>query len=443
MIRRVVIASTVGTALEWYDFMLYGTAAALVFGKVFFPGGDPLVATLASLGTFAVGFFARPLGGILFGHLGDRYGRRLVLVATLCLMAVASTLIGLIPDFATIGVAAPATLVVLRILQGLGAGAEYAGGALMAAEHAPPGRRGLFAAIPPTGNALGVILAAAVLTPFTLLPEDQFLAWGWRVPFLVSILILPIGLYIRMKVAETPAFAATAQRGHREAYPVVGVVRRAPRPLLLCFLVSAGPNVATYVPSVYALSYIENNLALAAGVATLGLLIANTVKLATLPLAGALSDRFGRKQVFTAGALLCAASAFPFFWLLDTGQVIMVWFAMTLVLTFANDLMLGSQAAMLPEQFDTEVRYTGVAVSREFAAALIGGTLPFAAVALTASVGSTWPVSLLMIGLCLVSVAGVVGLRDERGRSFLPDDGGDQRAVGRPAAPAPDMPSPL
>lgn len=419
MIRRAVSASTVGTALEWYDFMLYGTAAALVFGRVFFPDNDPVVGTLASLGTFAVGFFARPVGGLLFGHFGDKYGRRLVLMITLILMAVSSTLIGLIPSYGTIGVAAPALLVLMRILQGLGAGAEYAGASLMAAEHAPPERRGFYAAIPPTGNALGVILAAMVFTPFTWLPEEAFLTWGWRVPFLVSLLILPVGLYIRFKVEETPAFTENVEKEEKAAAPVLTVIRTAPGSLLAGFFLSVGPNVATYIPSVYALTYITDSVGMAASVGTIGLLIANVIKLATLPLSGLLSDKVGRKPVFVAGAVLCAVSAFPMFWLLDTANVVAVWFAMVLVLTFANDLMLGSQAVMLAEQFETKVRYTGVAFCREIAAALAGGTLPFMAAFLNDRTHGTWSISALMIVMCVIAIAGALATKDRRDVSFV------------------------
>lgn len=419
MIRRAVSASTVGTALEWYDFMLYGTAAALVFGRVFFPDNDPVVGTLASLGTFAVGFFARPVGGLLFGHFGDKYGRRVVLMITLILMAVSSTMIGLIPSYGSIGVAAPALLVTMRILQGLGAGAEYAGASLMAAEHAPPERRGFFAAIPPTGNALGVILAALVFTPFTWLPEDDFLTWGWRIPFLVSLLILPVGLYIRFRVEETPAFTENVEKEEKAAAPVIAVVKTAPRSLLAGFLLSVGPNVATYIPSVYALTYITDNVGMAAAVGTIGLLIANVIKLGTLPFSGWLSDRFGRKPIFIAGAMLCAAAAFPMFWLLDTANVLAVWFAMVLVLTFANDLMLGSQAAMLAEQFETKVRYTGVAFCREMSAALAGGTLPFMAAFLNDRTHGTWAISVLMIVMCLIAIGGALATKDRRHISFV------------------------
>lgn len=420
MLRRVVSASTVGTALEWYDFMLYGTASALVFGKVFFPGDDPALGILASLATFAVGFFARPVGGLLFGHFGDRYGRRMVLMVTLILMSVSSTLIGVVPSFATIGIAAPVMLVVLRILQGLGAGAEYAGGSLMAAEHAPPGRRGLFSAIPPMGNALGVILAALVFTPFTWLPEEAFVTWGWRVPFLVSILILPVGIYIRLRVDESPAFEENvAKTSDRQSAPLLTVFRTAPKSLASGFCLSVGPNVATYVPSVYLLTYITENVGMAAAIGTIGLMIANTIKIVTLPLSGHLSDLFGRKQVFIAGAVLCGASAFPMFWLLDTGNMYAVWFAMVLVLTFANDLMLGSQAALLAEQFETKVRYTGIAFCREMSAALAGGTLPFVAALLTSRTDGTWAISTLMVIMAAIAVIGASQTEDRRDMSFL------------------------
>lgn len=418
MIRRVVSASTIGTALEWYDFMLFGTAAALVFNRVIFHAADPVAGTLASFATFAVGFLARPLGGLIFGHLGDRLGRRLVLIVTLSMMAISSTIIGLIPSYEAIGIGAPLLLVILRIVQGLGAGAEYAGGSLMAAEHAPANRRGLYAAIPPTGNAIGVILAALVFTPFTWLPDDQFLSWGWRIPFLLSIVLLPIGIYIRRRVDETPSFKNVVKESAPERVPVVTLLKTHPKQVILSILASVGPNVATYVPSVYALTYITDDVGMATWIATIGVMIANVVKLVTLPAAGALSDRFGRKRVFISGAVLCALLSFPFFWLLDTGIVVVVWLAMILLLTFSNDLMLGSQATLLAEQFNSRVRFSGVALSREVSAALSGGTLPFIAAALASVTHGTWAISLVMLGMSLVSILGAVFLT-ERSRMQL------------------------
>lgn len=420
MIRRVAFASAIGTALEWYDFLLYGTASAIVFGRVFFPGSDPATGTLESLATFAVGFFARPFGGLLFSHIGDKHGRRIVLMLTLIVMGAASTLVGLIPSFDAIGVLAPILLVALRILQGLGAGAEYAGGSLMAAEHAPRKRRGFFSAIPQAGNAVGAILGSLVFTPFTLLPEESFLAWGWRVPFLLSIVIVPIGLYIRFRVNESPAFTVHVEtKKERTRAPILTVLRTAPRAVVLGLLVSIGPNVATYVPSVYILSYITDNLGLAASIATGALIIANAIKLVTLPLSGYLSDLFGRRNVFCAGALLTMLAAFPMFWLLDTKNVLAVWFAVVLVLTFGLDLMLGSQGAMLAEMFDTNVRYTGMAFCREIAAAAVGGTLPFVAAWLNGLTSGTWTISVLMIVLCLVAGAGACGTKDRRDMPFV------------------------
>lgn len=416
MVHRVVSASTIGTALEWYDFMLFGTASALVLNKVVFDPSDPTAGTLASFATFAVGFFARPIGGLVFGHLGDRFGRRLVLMITLTMMAVSSTLIGLIPSYESIGIWAAVLLVVLRIVQGLGAGAEYAGGSLMAAEHAPTNRRGLFAAIPPTGNAMGVILATVVFTPFTWLPEEAFHSWGWRVPFLLSIALLPVGLYVRRRVDETPAFKKVATDDARERVPFVALMRTHPKQVVLSILASVGPNVATYVPSVYALTYITDDVGQAAWIGTIGVLLANVVKLATLPLSGYLSDLLGRRTVFISGAVLCALMSFPFFWMLDTGIAVVIWLALLILLTLSNDLMLGAQATLLAEQFNSKVRFTGVAFSREVSAALSGGTLPFLAAALTGATEGTWAISLVMLGMSVVSVAAAAFMTEGSGR---------------------------
>jgi MFS family permease len=416
--RRVVAASTIGTALEWYDFMLFGTASALVLNKVIFDPADPAAGTLASFATFAVGFFARPIGGIVFGHLGDRLGRQLVLVITLTGMAVSSTLIGLIPSYDSIGLWAAVILVILRILQGLGAGAEYAGGSLMAAEHAPTNRRGLYAAIPPTGNALGVILATIVFTPFTWLPEADFHAWGWRIPFILSIVLLPIGIWIRRRVDETPSFKNVEAEGIKEKVPFLTVLRTHPKQLILGILASVGPNVATYVPSVYALTYITDNVGQAAWIGTVGVLVANVVKLVTLPFSGHLSDRLGRKPIFISGAILCALMSFPFFWMLDTGVTIVIWLALVILLTFSNDLMLGSQATLLTEQFTNNVRFSGVAASREISAALAGGTLPFIAAALTTSTHGTLAISLVMRGMSAISIIGAALLREGSGKKI-------------------------
>lgn len=420
MRNRVVAASVIGTALEWYDFLLFGTAAAVVFGHVFFPPGNPTAGVLQSLATFAVGFFARPFGGIIFSHIGDKVGRKPVLTATVILMGTASTLMGLIPSYATIGVAAPVLLVCLRILQGLGAGAELAGASLMAAEYAPKSRRGFFTALPNAGNGLGAAIAAIVLTPFTFLPHDAFVSWGWRIPFLLSAVLVVVGLYIRAKITETPAYVHNVEEKDTQARaPIAEVFRREPKTVVRGLLLSIGPNVATYVPSVYVLTYITDNLRLAASIGTIGLLIANVIKLGTIPLSGYLSDKFGRQKVFISGAVLTVLAAFPMFWLLDTKNTIAIWFAMVLVLTFALDLMLGSQQSMLAEMFQTNVRYTGMAFSREIASAAIGGTLPFIFAWLNGLTSGTWALSLVMVVLCIVAIIGVAGTPDRRHVDFV------------------------
>lgn len=418
--RRAIIASTVGLAMEWYDFTLYGVASALVFGTVFFPSNSPTLSLLASFATFGVGFAARPIGGFLFGSLGDRLGRRTILLATLTLMGISTFLMGLLPSHATVGVLAPVLLVVLRIAQGLGSGAEYAGSTLLGAEYAPDRRRGLMAAIPSTGSPLGVILASAVITPFAALPHAQFLAWGWRVPFLFSVLLFGVGIYIRLHVMETPVFQQQAMATQaRPRVPAFTVVHRRPKQFGTAFLLNIGPNVTSYLPAVYALSFLTDNVGMPPTVGTTALLVANIGALIMLPFSGYLSDRLGRRAVFIGGALLCAVMAFPFFVMLETGSIPLIWIAFLLVFTVSGDALLGSQASMLPELFPTAMRYSGVAFSRELASAAVGGTIPFIATAIVAFGGGTTGVSILVIVLALVAGLGAYLARETRGTSLL------------------------
>lgn len=415
---RATIGATVGTALEWYDFSLYATASALVFPAVFFPGGDPLMATLASFATFAVGFFARPVGGIIIGSLGDRYGRRQMLFLTLMLMGVSSTLIGLVPDYATIGIAAPVLLVLLRVLQGVGAGGEYAGATLLAAEHAPGRSRGLHAAIPGAGNALGAMLATgALMLLSTTLDQEAFLAWGWRVAFLASILVCVVGILIRLRVAESPEFTESAKDRGVARVALVELFRSEGRRVPFAMLASIGPNVASYLPSVYALTYLADSVGAPAWIGLTGILLGNLIKLMTIPLAGWISDRVGRKPVFLAGAIGAAAMAYPFFFLLDTGTPVLIWIALVLMFTLCNDAMLAAQSGFMSELFDVRHRYTGVTVSREIPAAVVGGTLPFVAAALTSvSGGSFQLVALYCLVLLLLSSFGMMLLPETRAR---------------------------
>lgn len=407
MDKRVLSAGTIGTALEWYDFNLYSTASALVFAKLFFPGEDAVLGTLASFATFAVGFFFRPLGGLIMGNLGDRVGRRQVLMITLVLMGSATTLIGLLPTYGAIGIWAPIALVVLRALQGMGAGAEYAGAIALTTEHATQRRRGFFGSIPAMGIGLGNIAATGSFALVAMLPEDDFLAWGWRIPFVLSVLVVGFGLLIRMRVPESEAFENAKRHGKVARVPVLELVRTAPKPLLLTFLANIGPNVAGYIPSVFALTYLTQHVSSDESLGLNALLIANIAGLVVTPLFGALCDRVHRRVVYLGGALFCAVLAFPFFWLLDTGTAVGVAAAILLMLTVGDGAMLGSQPALLAEAFPTRVRYSGIALSRELSAALIGGTAPLVATALYAAGGQApWLVSCYMLALFVLSAVG-------------------------------------
>ncbi|WP_164251548.1 MFS transporter [Streptomyces sp. S4.7] len=408
------MATTIGTLLEWYGFILFSTMSALVLNRLFFPPGDPAAATLASFATFAVGFLVRPLGALVIGHYGDRLGRRRMLVITLVTVGLSSALMGALPTYATAGAWAPALLVVLRVIQGFGAGAEYAGASLTLAEFAPPERRGRYAAIPPAGATLGALLSAGVVAAVSTLPPDDFLDWGWRIPFLVTILVTATGFYIRMRVSESPVFEEAKREQGVARAPAVELVRGAPRTLFLGVVSSAGPNVAAYIPVVFALAYLTEQLGVSPTDTLVGALIYFAYSAAATPVAGALGDAVGRRIVL-GGAMVCAAAfAFPFFWLLETRGAGYVWFAFGLSGLLLG-AQLGAQAGFLADLFTTRTRFSGVALSREIAAALAGGTAPLIATALLqAAGGETWPVALYM-ALLLISALAVAPMHD-RGR---------------------------
>lgn len=404
--RKVLVATTIGAALEWYDFTLYGIASAVVLAPLFFPSEDPLFSLLGALASYGVGLFARPFGSFFFGNMGDKLGRQKILVITLILMSVSTFLIGCLPTFDTIGYWAPAILVLLRILQGLGAGSEYAGATLMAFEYAPKHRRGLLAAIPATGNPLGMLLASAVFGAVAMLPTDDFMSWGWRIPFLLSALLFVIGLYIRSRVEESPAFEKaklerpTARTGMGELF------RNHRGPFVKALMLNGGPNVTGYLPAAFGLAYMTATLKFPPSVGVTIFAISNFVLLAVQPLAGLLADKVGGRRVFIGGAMLGAASAFPFFWFLESGEPPLIMLAYLLLFTFSGGIMLGAQASFLADQFPTEVRFSGVAISRELASGLVGGTLPIIATALTSAVNGTWLIGLLSLVLMLIAILG-------------------------------------
>jgi metabolite-proton symporter len=406
-VRIVALASLVGTTIEWYDFFLYGTAAALVFNRLFFPNSDPLMGTLYAFGTYAVGFFARPFGGIVIGHFGDKVGRKSMLVLTLVIMGVATFLIGLLPTYQQIGPWAAVALVLLRVAQGFGVGGEWGGAVLMAVEHAPPGRRGFYGSWPQIGVPAGLVLSTFVFALFARLPEDQFLSWGWRVPFLVSALLVGVGLVIRMRIVETPAFAKVKESATEVRQPIVEVLRAYPKEVLLAMGARFAENGAFYIYSVFVLVYATQQVKMSQQIVLNAMLFAAACELAAIPVYGALSDRLGRRPVYLFGAVMTAILAFPLFLLLDTGSTPLVVLAMFLVFIFSHAPMYGPQAAFLSEMFGTRVRYSGASLGAQLSSVLAGGLSPFIATALLRSYGRT-ALALYLIFMALVTIAAVV-----------------------------------
>ena len=406
-VRLVAFASLIGTTIEWYDFFLYGTAAALVFNRLFFPNSDPLMGTLYAFGTYSVGFFARPVGGIVIGHYGDRVGRKSMLVLTLVIMGVATALIGVLPTYQQIGPWAAVLLIVLRIAQGFGVGGEWGGAVLMAVEHAPPGRRGFYGSWPQVGVPAGLVLSTAVFAAFRRLPEDQFLAWGWRVPFLVSALLVIVGLLIRMRILETPAFAKVKASSAEARQPILEVLSRYPRQVLLAMGARFAENGAFYIYSVFALVYATQQVKMSDQTILYAMLFGAACELVAIPFYGALSDRVGRRPVYLFGAVGVAVLAFPLFLLLDTGSASMAALAMFLVFMFAHAPMYGPQGAFLSELFGTRVRYSGASLGAQLSSVLAGGLSPFIATWLLRNYGRT-SLALYLIFMAAVTIVAVI-----------------------------------
>ena len=408
-LSRVIFTAMIGSALEWYDFFIYGTASALVFNKLFFPSFDPLVGTLAAFASFAIGFFVRPLGGLVFGHFGDRLGRKPMLVITLLLVGGGTMLIGVLPSYETAGVWAPILLVLLRLVQGFGAGAEYGGAVIFAVEYAPPGRRGLYGSFAATGVSIGNLLAAGVFAIFSSLPPEHFLAWGWRMPFLLSIVLIVVGLYIRARVQETPVFQeAVEQRKAAVEAPIKEAIRNHPRSFLVVIGARMAENGLGYLFPVFGLSYLITTLHLPRLTALTGLFIALFVQLLATLGFSVLSDRIGRRPVYGGAALFSALFAFPFFWLVDTKDTGLVWLALSLSVGIGVGGMFGPQAAYFAELFGPRIRYSGFAFARELGSILAGGPAPFISAALVAWAGGRpWGVAVYIIVLSLITVAAV------------------------------------
>ena len=406
---RVILTASVGSALEWYDFFLYGTAAALVFGDLFFPKSDPLVGTLLAFLTFGVGFVVRPIGGILFGIMGDRYGRKPVLVITLLMIGIGTTAIGLLPTYETAGYWAPVMLVSLRVLQGLGAGAEYGGAVIFLVENAPANRRGFWGGFAPLGVSVGNLLAAGAFALVSMLPRAEQLAWGWRVPFLASILLVGVGIYVRLRVTETPVFTeAVLNRGKVERNPAAAALRMHPRNFMVVLGSRLAENGLGYLFPVFGLSYVINTLGVPRQEALSALMLAFVIELFTILGFAALSDKIGRKPVYMFGALSGVALAFPFFWMVGTKEWLWIALAFILARAWVTAAMFGPQAAYFAELFPPQRRFAGFAFARELGSLLAGGPAPFIATALVAwASGAWWPVAVYVVILSLLTAFAV------------------------------------
>ncbi|RZB16823.1 MFS transporter [Streptomyces sp. F001] len=431
-LRRVALSGLLGTAVEFYDFLVYGTVAALVFGDLFFPDADPAVGTIAAFGTFAAGYVARPLGGIVFGHFGDRVGRKSMMLLTMVLMGCGSFLIGLLPTYDAIGVWAPVLLVTLRVVQGIAIGGEWGGATLMVVEHAERAhgsRRGLWSSFAMLGAPLGSVLSAGVVTLVSALPDEQFRSWGWRVPFLLSIALLAVGLFVRLKVAESPLFAA-AKRAPVDKPPVVEVLRR-PKPVLLAAGAGIGAFTAQSLLTGFMISYAVQQGYSRPQVLT-AVTVASCVALLVLPLASALSDRVGRRPVVLAGAVASAALAFPVLALVNSGSPGLLILALALGHGVAQSTMYGPLGALLTEMFGTRVRYTGASLGYQAATLVGAGFSPLIASSLLASSGgSSAPVSLLLCGGAAITALTVWRVRETHTDAL-------ESPAARAAAPAPE-----
>ena len=413
--RKVTTAVTIGTVVEWYDFFLYGTAAALIFPKVFFPAGNPTVGALLSFATFATGFAARPLGGLLFGHLGDRVGRRAVLVATLVMMGLATACVGLLPGYAQIGVAAPVALVVLRVVQGLGTGGEWGGAALMTRENGSrrPGYLGAFLS---SAVFVGLIIGSLAFTGLSrVLTDEQLMAWGWRIPFLASIVLVGIGLWIRRGLAETAEFRAVAEHGHRERAPIVAALRR-PRNIVAIFMMRLGQNATFNIVSVFVLTYATTTLGLPKASVLTATVVGAGVACVLCPVYGHLGDRVGFGPVMAVALAFQALFAFPFFLLMDSRDGALVVIAVTVGIAGGAAAADAIQPAYFTGMFGTQSRFSAVSIGREGGTVIGGGLAPLIAAALLAwQDGRPWVIAAWMVLTSLIGLAGLMLVRPVSG----------------------------
>lgn len=432
---RLATAAVLATALEWFDFMIYSTAAALVFSKFFFPSFSTVAGTLASFATFAVGFLARPLGGVIAGHIGDRFGRKPPLVGSMVVMGAATFAIGTLPGYASIGIWAPVLLVVFRLVQGLGVGAQWGGAALLLVEHAPVHRRGYYGSLIQTGAILGAVVGNGMFLVLTwTLSDAAFESWGWRIPFLSGLALVAIGIYVQLQIEDTPVFKELRQRS-QEASERAGL-RKAPLPIAIRrywrqILQAAGAffvvNGTFYILISGMLDFATQHAGMTRISALLCVMAAGATQVVTIPLFGALSDRLRRRPQYLVGTVLMAAFAFPLFWLVGTGSVPLVLLGLIIGFTI-HAIMYGPQAALYAEMFPADVRYSGASLGFQLASVFAGGLAPFIMTALLAAFGGSWPVSLYIVGMAALTFAAVFTIKESFRRDL--HETSEQAAVG-------------
>src|SRR5215813_5420211 len=403
-LRRAVVASTIGTAIEWYDFFLYSIVTGLVFAKLFFPNSDPLVGTLEAFSIYAIGFVARPIGAAIFGHYGDRVGRKATLIATLLVMGVATFLVGLVPTYEQIGIWGAVILTLLRFMQGFGVGGEWGGSVLLAMEWARTNaHRGFIASFPQLGGPAGLLLANIAVLVFSRISGDQFLVWGWRIPFLLSLVMIAIGLYIRLGIMETPAFRRIVAENRVERVPVIEVIKRQPRSIILSALARMVEQAPAYIYLAFVFAYGTQVIHQDRDFLLTCLIAAGTIELFTLPLAGHLSDRIGRKRLYLIGSVLTGLFGFAYFAMLNTAVPVLIFIA--IVLSFVPHAMTyGPQAALIAECFTPRLRYSGCSIGYQLSSVISGGPAPLIATALLAATGSGYAIAVYILFCAIVSI---------------------------------------
>ncbi|UAL30764.1 MHS family MFS transporter [Nocardioides rotundus] len=418
-IRKVAGASLLGSVVEWYDFFLYGTMAALVFNTQFFPEYDPLVGTMIAFGTFAAGFVTRPLGGFIFGHFGDRIGRKRMLVLTMLIMGLSTFAMGLLPNYAAIGVAAPIILLILRMLQGIGLGGEWGGAVLLTVEHAPDGKRGWYSSWPQLGVPIGLLSSTLAVTAVTMLPEEDFQAWGWRIPFLISIVLVVVGLVIRLKIEEPPAFKQLEAAEEKAQLPLVEVFTRHPKVTLLAMGARVSESVTFNIYNAFLVTYTVTVLGLDNSIVLDALLVASVVGFFVILAAGRLSDRIGRRPVFGAGAALALVSAFPIFWLVNTENPVLITIGVVIGWGIAACTMFGPEGALFAEVFPTRVRYSGMSAVYQIGVIPTGAVAPLIGTSLVSAYsGSVWPVAIYVIAMAAITLVSLFFLPETHRREI-------------------------